>query len=121
MPDYGDSALTLAEPIKNNYSIQYINVVLSDFSKSDHPEGQDSARGFLEAWGNFVGVPLNLYGPNQQMTPEKAAQILSSSSPTKEAKLMLFLVAKAYLEFAKKNSPLNPNSFSQLPLKVSYG
>lgn len=107
MVDYGQSAFTLAESMeKNGYSIQDINVALSDFAKGDHPEGQDPARGFLEAWGNFVGIPLDLYWSNQQMSPEKAAQILSSSPPTTEAKLVQFLAAKAYLEFAKKNSPL---------------
>ncbi|WP_272690621.1 RNase A-like domain-containing protein, partial [Providencia sp. PROV090] len=107
MADYGQSAFTLAETMeKNGYSIQDINVALSDFAKGDHPEGQDPARGFLEAWGNFVGIPLDLYWSNQQMSPEKAAQILSSSPPTTEAKLVQFLAAKAYLEFAKKNSPL---------------
>nr|CAC9112847.1 Uncharacterised protein [Providencia rettgeri] len=103
MADYGQSAFTLAETMeKNGYSIQDINVALSDFAKGDHPEGQDPARGFLEAWGNFVGIPLDLYWSNQQMSPEKAAQILSSSPPTTEAKLVQFLAAKAYLEFAKK-------------------
>ncbi|EOX5954828.1 RNase A-like domain-containing protein [Providencia rettgeri] len=107
MADYGGSAFTLAESMeKNGYSIQDINVALNDFAKGDHPEGQDPARGFLEAWGNMVGIPLDVFWSNEQMTPEKAAEILSGSPPTTTAKALQFTAAKAYLAFAKSGKEM---------------
>lgn len=102
MADYGSSAFTLGKALEENgYTIDDINAALNKFSKGDHPEGQDPARGFLEAWGNMVGIPLDLFWSNQQMTPEKAAQILSGSVPTSEAKLIQYMAAKSYLAFVK--------------------
>ncbi|MEY0291187.1 RNase A-like domain-containing protein [Providencia rettgeri] len=76
--------------------------------KGDHPEGQDPARGLLIAWGNFMGIPLDVYWSNEQMTPEKAAQILSGSIPTSEAKLIQYMAAKSYLAFVKSGKEM-PN------------
>ncbi|OAT30092.1 hypothetical protein M983_1581 [Proteus myxofaciens ATCC 19692] len=102
MANYGQSAFTLAKSMEeNDYSIQDINIALSDFAKGDHPEGQDPARGFLEAWGNMVGIPLDVFWSNEQMTPEKAAEILSGTSPTTTAKALQYTAAKAYLAFEK--------------------
>ncbi|MEY0433788.1 RNase A-like domain-containing protein [Providencia huaxiensis] len=100
MADYGGSAFTLAESMeKKGYSIHDVNAALNDFAKGDHPEGQDPARGFLEAWGSMVGI----FWSNEQMTPEKAAEILSGSPPTTTAKALQFTAAKAYLAFAKSD------------------
>ncbi|MBI6485142.1 adhesin [Proteus mirabilis] len=102
MSDYGSSAFTLGKTLEENgYTIDDINAALNKFSKGDHPEGQDPARGFLEAWGNMVGIPLDLFWSNEQMTPEKAAEILSGSPPTTTAKALQFTAAKAYLAFTK--------------------
>lgn len=40
---------------------------------------------------------------NEQMTPEKAAEILSGSPPITTAKALQFTTAKAYLAFAKSD------------------
>ncbi|MEX9336456.1 RNase A-like domain-containing protein, partial [Providencia alcalifaciens] len=107
LADYGQSAFTLAESMeKKGYSIHDVNAALNDFAKGDHPEGQDPARGFLEAWGNMVGIPLDVFWSNEQMTPEKAAEILSGSPPTTTAKALQFTAAKAYLAFAKSGKEM---------------
>lgn len=92
--------------IKEGKTVQELNASVREMTKGDHPEGQDPARGLLVAWGNFMGVPLDVYWSNEQMTPEKAAQILSGSIPTSEAKLIQYMAAKSYLAFAKTGQTL---------------
>lgn len=53
-----------------------------------------------------MGVPLDVYWSNEQMNPEKAAQILSGSIPTSEAELIQYMAAKSYLAFAKTGQAL---------------
>ncbi len=56
------------------------------------------------AWGNFFGVPLDVVLSNEQMTPQKAAEIVAGGIPTSEAKLIQFAAAKAYLSLSKYQS-----------------
>ncbi|WP_265524437.1 hemagglutinin repeat-containing protein [Providencia rustigianii] len=92
--------------IKEGKTVQELDASVRDMTKGDHPEGQDPARGLLVAWGNFMGIPLDVYWSNEEMTPEKAAQILSGSIPTSEAKLIQYMAAKSYLAFAKTGQAL---------------
>jgi filamentous hemagglutinin len=83
------------------------------------PEGQDPARGLILAWGNFVGIPLDLVMANEQMTPQKAAEIVSSGVPTSEGKVMQYIAAKAFLEVIKfDNSTHNAASYSGLKMDL---
>ncbi|WP_311751476.1 EndoU domain-containing protein [Proteus columbae] len=102
MADYGQSVSSLAISMaQNDGSIEEINAALTKAVKGTHPEGQDPALGILIAWGNLTGIPLDVFLTQQEMTPEKAAEILSSTPPTTEAKALQFVAAKAYLAFVK--------------------
>ena len=46
------------------------------------------------------------YWSNEQMTPEKAAEILSGAIPTSEAKLIQYMAAKSYLAFVKSGKKM---------------
>ena len=82
-----------------------VNAAINKFITGDHPDGQDPAQGFLIAWGNMVGIPLDVFWSKEQMTPEKAAEILTTGMPTSEAKVVQYLAAKTYLAFVKSNKP----------------
>ncbi|MGV7960571.1 hypothetical protein QPK13_05445, partial [Photorhabdus tasmaniensis] len=58
----------------------------------------------IVAWGNFFGVPLDVVMPNEKMTPEKAAEIVSSGIPTNEGKVIQYVAAKTFLALAKSSS-----------------
>ncbi|WP_445494832.1 hypothetical protein [Photorhabdus sp. SF281] len=81
-----------------------INAALTHYLKGQVPEGQDPAKGLIIAWGNFFGVPLDVVLSNEQMTPQKAAEIVAGGIPTSEAKLIQFAAAKAYLSLSKYRS-----------------
>ncbi|MCC8376622.1 hypothetical protein CKY10_03825 [Photorhabdus sp. HUG-39] len=81
-----------------------INAALTHYLKGQVPEGQDPAKGLIIAWGNFFGVPLDVVLSNEQMTPQKAAEIVAGGIPTSEAKLIQFAAAKAYLSLSKYQS-----------------
>ncbi|WP_342755386.1 hypothetical protein AAGQ96_09735 [Pantoea sp. MBD-2R] len=68
--------------IQGGASPDEIAAALSKAAKGDMPEGQNAVEGLLIAWGNFLGVTLDVVMPNEQMTPQKAAEILSSGVPT---------------------------------------
>ncbi|WP_445336176.1 hemagglutinin repeat-containing protein [Citrobacter koseri] len=78
-----------------------ITAALVKNAQGQTPEGQDPVKGLLSAWGNFFGVPLDVVLSNEQMTPQKAAEIISSGVPTSEAKLMQYVAAKAFFTVAK--------------------
>lgn len=78
-----------------------ITAALVKNAQGQTPEGQDPVKGLLSAWGNFFGVPLDVVLSNEQMTPQKAAEIISSGVPTSEAKLMQYVAAKAFLPSRK--------------------
>ncbi|MEQ4925531.1 hypothetical protein [Proteus hauseri] len=95
---------------QNDGSLEEINAALTKAVKGTHPEGQDPALGILIAWGNLTGIPLDVFLTQQEMTPEKAAEILSSTPPTTEAKTLQFVAAKVYLVFAKSGQSVpNPS------------
>ncbi|HIE6128957.1 hypothetical protein [Proteus mirabilis] len=91
---------------QNDGSIEKINAALTKAVKGTHPEGQDLALGILIAWGNLTGIPLDVFLTQQEMTPEKAAEILSSTPPTTEAKALQFVAAKVYLAFVKSGKEI---------------
>ncbi|MEQ5227478.1 VENN motif pre-toxin domain-containing protein [Proteus cibi] len=108
MADYGQSVSSLAISMaQNDGSLEEINAALTKAVKGTHPEGQDPALGILIAWGNLTGIPLDVFLTQQEMTPEKAAEILSSTPPTTEAKALQFVAAKAYLDFAKSGKEIS--------------
>ncbi|MCK3669954.1 hemagglutinin repeat-containing protein [Photorhabdus noenieputensis] len=78
-----------------------INAALTHYLKGQVPDGQDPAKGLIIAWGNFFGVPLDVVLSNEQMTPQKAAEIVAGGIPTSEAKLIQFAAAKMYLSLNK--------------------
>ncbi|NHB87336.1 hypothetical protein [Photorhabdus tasmaniensis] len=81
-----------------------INAALTHYLKGQVPDGQDPAKGLIIAWGNFFGVPLDVVLSNEQMTPQKAAEIVAGGIPTSEAKLIQFAAAKAFLSLSKYQS-----------------
>ncbi|MCT8343381.1 hemagglutinin repeat-containing protein, partial [Photorhabdus kleinii] len=81
-----------------------INAALTHYLKGQVPDGQDPAKGLIIAWGNFFGVPLDVVLSNEQMTPQKAAEIVAGGIPNSEAKLIQFAAAKAYLSLSKYQS-----------------
>ncbi|MBS6210371.1 MAG: hypothetical protein KH812_09850 [Proteus hauseri] len=91
---------------QNDNSIDEINAALTKAVKGTHPEGQDPALGILIAWGNLTGIPLDVFLTQQEMTPEKAAEILSNTPTTTEAKTLQFVAAKVYLAFAKSGKEI---------------
>ncbi|MBG3014627.1 hemagglutinin repeat-containing protein [Proteus faecis] len=107
MASYGQSVSSLAISMaQNDNSIDEINAALTKAVKGTHPEGQDPALGILIAWGNLTGIPLDVFLTQQEMTPEKAAEILSNTPPTTEAKTLQFVAAKVYLAFAKSGKEI---------------
>ncbi len=103
--DYGQAQSSLgASMIKSDASPDEIAAALSKAAKGDMPEGQNAAEGLLVAWGNFFGVPLDIVMSNEKMTPQKAAEILSSGVPTSEAKLLQYVAAKAFLTISKSTT-----------------
>ncbi|MCT8249112.1 hypothetical protein [Proteus faecis] len=107
MADYGQSVSSLAISMaQNDGSIEEINAALTKAVKGTHPEGQDPALGILIAWGNLTGIPLDVFLTQQEMTPEKAAEILSNTPPTTEAKTLQFVAAKVYLAFVKSGKEI---------------
>nr|WP_272507071.1 VENN motif pre-toxin domain-containing protein [Escherichia coli] len=87
--------------IQTGASPDEITAALVKNAQGQTPEGQDPVKGLLSAWGNFFGVPLDVVLSNEQMTPQKAAEIISSGVPTSEAKLMQYVAAKAFFTVAK--------------------
>lgn len=65
-----------------------ITAALVKNAQEQTPEGQNPVIGLLSAWGGFFGVPLDVVLSNEQMTPQKAAEIIYNGVPTSEAKLM---------------------------------
>ncbi len=104
MADYGQSQASLGTAMmKGGASPDEIAAALVKNAQGSMPEGQDAVKGLLSAWGNFFGVPLDIVLSNEQMTPQKAAEILSSGIPTSEAKLMQYVAAKAFFSVAKSS------------------
>ncbi|AWK40497.1 hypothetical protein A4R40_02655 [Photorhabdus laumondii subsp. laumondii] len=102
MSDYGRAQSSLAMKMyKEGATPDQISEELARQARGTHPEGQDPARGLIVAWGNFFGVPLDVVMSNEKMTPEKAAEIVTSGIPTSEAKVMQYVAAKAFLALAK--------------------
>lgn len=107
MASYGQSVSSLAISMaQNDGSLEEINAALTKAVKGTHPEGQDPALGILIAWGNLTGIPLDVFLTQQEMTPKKAAEILSNTPPTTEAKTLQFVAAKVYLAFAKSGKEI---------------
>ncbi|EAA6844803.1 VENN motif pre-toxin domain-containing protein [Salmonella enterica] len=97
MADIGMSQTSLgASMLQSGASPDEITAALVKNAQGQTPEGQDPVKGLLSAWGNFFGVPLDVVLSNEQMTPQKAAEIISSGVPTSEAKLMQYVAAKAF-------------------------
>ncbi|MDE1483440.1 hemagglutinin repeat-containing protein [Xenorhabdus bovienii] len=104
--EYGRAQSSLAvQMIKEGATPDELSAALERQVKGDHPEGQDPIRGLLVAWGNFFGVPLDVVMSNEQLTPEKAAEIVSSGIPTSEGKLMQYVAAKTFLALTKNTYP----------------
>ncbi|WP_193014344.1 MULTISPECIES: EndoU domain-containing protein [Gammaproteobacteria] len=102
MADYGQAMSSLAISMaQNDNSIEDINTALTRATKGVHPEGQDPALGIMIAWGNITGIPLDVFLTQQEMTLEKAAEIVGSTPPTTTAKALQFIAAKTYLAFVK--------------------
>jgi len=102
MADVGLSQQSLAvDMLQNGASPDDLAAALVKNSQGQIPEGQDAVRGLLVAWAEFFGVPVSALTADGEMTPQRAAEILSSGVPTSEAKLAQFVVAKAYLTMAK--------------------
>ena len=102
--DYGQSQTSLGiSMIQNGASPDELSAALAKAAQGDMPEGQDAAKGLITAWGNFFGIPLDIVLSNEQMTPQKAAEILSSGMPTSEAKLMQYVAAKVFFTVAKSS------------------
>ncbi|MDX8000528.1 hypothetical protein FE394_15325 [Xenorhabdus sp. Reich] len=100
--EYGQAQSSLAiQMLKNGATPYELSEALAKQARGTHPEGQDPARGLIVAWGSFFGVPLDVVMSNEQMTPEKAAEIVASGIPTSEAKVMQYVVAKAFLAVTK--------------------
>lgn len=55
-------------------------------SQGQTPEGQDPVRGLLTAWAEFFGVPVSVLATEGEMTPQRAAEIMSGGVPASEAK-----------------------------------
>ncbi|XWY11483.1 hemagglutinin repeat-containing protein [Photorhabdus asymbiotica UENP] len=108
MAEYGRAQSSLAMKMyKEGATPDQLSEELARQARGTHPEGQDPARGLIVAWGNFFGVPLDVVMSNEQMTPEKAAEIVSSGIPTSEAKVMQYVAAKTFLALAKNSGAGN--------------
>lgn len=98
MQQYGMSQSSLgAQMLRDGAGVDQISEALAKAAKGDMPEGQDVVKGLLTAWGEFFGVPVSALTSNETMTPTKAAEIIASGMPTSEAKLVQYVLAKAYL------------------------
>ncbi|WP_176553669.1 CdiA family toxin C-terminal domain-containing protein [Xenorhabdus szentirmaii] len=93
--------------IKDGATPDELSEALAKQVRGTHPEGQDPVKGLLIAWGNFFGVPLDVVMSNEQITPEKAAEIVSSGIPTSEAKVIQYVAAKAFLALTKHSGASN--------------
>lgn len=60
--------------LKKGTSVEELNASVNEILKGDHPAEQDPARGLLVAWGNFMGIPLDVYWSNEQMTPRESSR-----------------------------------------------
>ncbi|MBZ3683469.1 DUF637 domain-containing protein [Providencia rettgeri] len=69
--------------------------------KGFHSESMDPAKQFVLAWGNMVGIPLDIVMENKPLDAKTAAEIASSGMPTSEAKLVQYFAAKIYLSYLK--------------------
>ncbi|EMH1770462.1 TPA: DUF6862 domain-containing protein [Proteus mirabilis] len=67
---------------------------------------KNQALEILIVWGNLTGIPLDVFLTQQEITPEKVAEILNSTPPTTEAKALQFATAMAYLAFAKNGKEI---------------
>ncbi|PHM35526.1 Toxin CdiA [Xenorhabdus szentirmaii] len=106
--EYGQAQSSLAvQMIKEGATPDELSEALAKQARGTHPEGQDPVKGLLVAWGNFFGVPLDVVMSNEQMTPEKAAEIVSSGIPTSEAKVMQYVAAKTFLALTKHSGASN--------------
>ena len=76
---------------------------LVENSQGQIPEGQDAVKGLLTAWAEFFGVLVSALTADGEMTPQRAAEILTSGVPTSEAKLVQYVAAKAFLSIAKSS------------------
>ncbi|PHM40351.1 VENN motif pre-toxin domain-containing protein [Xenorhabdus szentirmaii] len=113
--EYGQAQSSLAvQMIKEGATPDELSEALAKQARGTHPEGQDPVKGLLVAWGNFFGVPLDVVMSNEQMTPEKAAEIVSSGVPTSEGKLMQYVAAKTFLALTKNSGTANKTE-SPLP------
>lgn len=106
--------------IRAGASPDEITAALVKNAQGQTPEGQDPVKGLLSAWGNFFGVPLDIVLSNEQMTPQKAAEIISSGVPTSEAKLMQYVAAKAFFTVAKSTDLGLSASNRVVPGKSSF-
>ncbi|PHM35693.1 Toxin CdiA [Xenorhabdus mauleonii] len=104
--EYGRAQSSLAmQMLKEGATPDELSEALAKQARGTHPEGQDPVRGLLVAWGNFFGVPLDVVMSNEQMTPEKAAEIVSSGIPTSEGKVIQYVAAKTFLALTKNTYP----------------
>ncbi|KSX94690.1 outer membrane usher protein [Acinetobacter baumannii] len=69
--------------------------------KGFHSESMDPAKQFVLAWGNMVGIPLNIIMENKPLDAKTAAEIVTSGIPTSETKLVQYLIAKIYISYMK--------------------
>ncbi|ATM77595.1 hemagglutinin [Serratia fonticola] len=81
-------------------SPEQISAAFVRYAKGDMPEGQDVTRGFIAAWGNFFGIPLDVVMSNQTLDMKKAAEIVASGAPTSEGRLIQYVAAKSLLMLA---------------------
>ncbi|WP_353166010.1 DUF637 domain-containing protein [Providencia sp.] len=72
--------------------------------KGFHSESMDPAKQFILAWGNMVGIPLDIIMENKPLDAKTAAEIASSGIPTSEAKLVQYFAAKIFLSYLKGNA-----------------
>ncbi|WP_387468258.1 hypothetical protein [Photorhabdus sp. RM323S] len=105
LANYGQAQGSLANKmLQDGATPDELSEALAKQARGTHPEGQDPARGLIVAWGNFFGVPLDVVMSNEKMTPEKAAEIVSSGIPTNEGKVIQYVAAKTFLALAKSSS-----------------
>ncbi|OKP27693.1 hypothetical protein BSQ40_15200 [Serratia fonticola] len=81
-------------------SPEQISAAFVRYAKGDMPEGQDVTRGFIAAWGNFFGIPLDVVMSNQTLDMKKAVEIVASGAPTSEGRLIQYVAAKSLLMLA---------------------
>ncbi|WP_161969195.1 RNase A-like domain-containing protein, partial [Entomohabitans teleogrylli] len=121
MADISLSQQTLGvDMIKNGASPDELTEALIKNSQGQIPDGQNAAKGLIIAWAEFFGVPVSALTADGEMTPQRATEIVASGVPTSEAKLMQYVVAKAFLAVTK-NTTVKAETGSSIIYHENFG